>query len=177
MAHHDGAGSPDVKQQNFFSTGSHEANMSAPVHNLRELQEEAKSKKERCLHCLDKLFFCFNWVQQHLGGHYIWTEEDFEAAKKDAKGLRSKALKSSPPGGMEWDLVYTAGDIIIITERPTTGPWRGYIEDEGPSSDGNIDGDKVQVGAYYNRSRSIRSFRKGSLYVSSSPRRETAAGR
>ena len=33
----------------------------------------------------------------------------------------------------------TKNDVLIVTNRPRDGKWRGYIENEGPLKDGNLD--------------------------------------
>ena len=35
--------------------------------------------------------------------------------------------------------------MLIVTERPRVGKWRGYIEFEGPRKDGNINPEHLTV--------------------------------
>jgi hypothetical protein len=77
-------------------------------------------------------------VKTKRQGAMKWEVEQFKARSDRAHGARFRALENIHGSGPN-ELSFRRNDIIIVTNRPEHGRWRGFRHEDGPVVSGEFD--------------------------------------
>lgn len=78
------------------------------------------------------------WVKTKRHGAMRWEVDQFKARANRAHGTRFRALANIHGSGPN-ELSFRRNDIIIVTNRPEHGRWRGFRHEDGPVVSGEFD--------------------------------------